>query len=69
MTKALLVIGGAESPVAKRDGGNRFTTVHRQMALVIARNYPGAPDVRTMTASQIRLFYDALRPELTKGAE
>lgn len=69
MTSALLIIGGCESPIAKRDGGNLFATVHRQMALVIARNYNGAPDVRTMTASQIRLFYDALRPELRQGAE
>jgi hypothetical protein len=64
MTNAQLVIGGHRSPLPKRSGGNRFAAVHRSMALVIARNYPGAPDVRTMTASQIRLFYDALAPEL-----
>jgi len=36
------------------------------MMLQICREYPGLPDVRTMRASQIKSFYDALRAELEK---
>lgn len=34
------------------------------MMLQIARDYPGLPDIRTMRASEIRFFYEGLRPEL-----
>lgn len=42
------------------------TTVYREMLLQICRDYPGLPDPRTLTGSQIRFFYEGLRPELLK---
>jgi hypothetical protein len=36
------------------------------MLLQIARDYPGLPDVRTMTVPEIVFFYEGLRPELKK---
>lgn len=67
MTRTQLVIGGRTSPVPARDGGNRFESVYIPMMLQICRDYAGLPDVRTLKASQIRLFYEALRPELERG--
>ena len=66
MTRTCLVIGGYTSPIPERDGGNRFDSVYYAMMLQICREYPGLPDVRTMRASQIKSFYDALRAELEK---
>lgn len=37
-----------------------------EMILQIAREYPGLPDVRTLTVGEIVFFYDALRSELRK---
>lgn len=39
---------------------------YREMVLQIARDYPGLPDVRTMTVPEIVFFYEGLRPELHK---
>lgn len=36
------------------------------MLLQIARDYPGLPDPRSLTMSEIRWFYEALRSELKK---
>jgi hypothetical protein len=36
------------------------------MILQIARDYPGLPDVRTLTVVEIVFFYDGMRPELKK---
>jgi len=36
------------------------------MLLQIARDYPGLPDVRTLTVPEIVFFYEGLRPELKK---
>lgn len=38
--------------------------VLREMLLQICREYPGLPDPRTLTATEIRFFYEGLRPEL-----
>ncbi len=35
-----------------------------EMLLQICRDYPGLPDPRTLTAYEIRFFYDGLRSEL-----
>jgi len=37
------------------------------MLLQICRDYPGLPDPRTMTLTEIRFFYDGLRPEIRKS--
>lgn len=66
MTLSRLVIGGALSPIPERDGGNRYRAVYKSMVLQIARDYAGLPDVRTLTASQIRFFYNGLVPELIR---
>jgi hypothetical protein len=39
---------------------------YRHMLLQIARDYPGIPDVRTLTTAEIVFFYEGLRPELKK---
>jgi hypothetical protein len=39
---------------------------YRHMLYQIARDYPGVPDVRTLTVAEIAFFYDGLRPELRK---
>ena len=36
------------------------------MLLQICRDYPGLPDPRTLTLSEIRFFYEGLRGELLK---
>lgn len=40
--------------------------VYSEMLLQIARDYAGLPDVRTLTLTQIRFFYNGLRAELKK---
>lgn len=35
-----------------------------EMMLQVARDYPGLPDVRTLTVSEIVFFYNGLRREL-----
>lgn len=41
--------------------------VYREALLQICRDYPGLPDPRTLTLTEIRFFYDGLRPELKKS--
>ncbi|HEY8946455.1 MAG TPA: hypothetical protein VIM73_19525 [Polyangiaceae bacterium] len=38
--------------------------VYGEMILQICSAFPGLPDVRTMTLSEIRWFYDGERPML-----
>lgn len=45
-------------------GDNTRINVYKEMLLQVARDYSGLPDARTLTASQIRFFYDGLRAEL-----
>jgi hypothetical protein len=40
--------------------------VYSEMLLQISRDYPGLPDSRTLTLSEIRFFYDGLRGELKR---
>jgi hypothetical protein len=40
--------------------------VYREMILQVARDYPGLPDVRTLSMDEIRFFYDGLRAELRR---
>ena len=62
VVRATLVRNGEEVPLPK--GGNTGQTVYREMILQICRDYPGLPDVRSLTINEIRFFYDGLRPEL-----
>ncbi len=39
---------------------------YQEMMLQVARDYPGLPDLRTLTVAEIVFFYDGLRPELQK---
>lgn len=66
---ATLVRHGADVrlPRDPRTGmAHTMPVVYREMLLQIARDYAGLPDVRTLTNSEIRFFYDGLRPELRK---
>jgi hypothetical protein len=38
--------------------------VYPEMLLQICGQYSGLPDVRTLTASEIRFFYNGIRAEL-----
>jgi hypothetical protein len=39
------------------------------MLLQIARDYPGLPDCRTLSATEIIFFYEGIRAELEKGTK
>lgn len=63
-----IVRGGTLTKLA-RDGhtGIRMHTLPRVygiMMLTIAMEYAGCPDVRTMTLSEIRYFYNGIRRQL-----
>lgn len=40
--------------------------VHTEMMLQIAMDYAGLPDIRTLTASEIRFFYEGSRGALKR---
>lgn len=42
------------------------SATYREMMLQVARDYPGLPDLRTLTVGEIAFFYEGLRPELKK---
>lgn len=51
-----------------KTGAARHTLgpVYREMLLQICSDYPGLPDPRTLTLSEIRFFYEGMRPELQR---
>lgn len=57
-----LVRSGGDAKIP--DGGHTLCAVYGEMLLQVTRDYSGLPDVRTLTASEIRFFYDGLRGEL-----
>lgn len=59
-----LVRRGADEKLPK--GRHTYVVVYTEMVYQIARDYPGLPDVRSLSASQIRFFYEGLRQELKK---
>lgn len=65
-----LVRHGADEklPRDRETGEPRHTLVpvYSEMLLQICRDYAGLPDARTLTMTQIRFFYEGLRPELKK---
>ena len=46
---------------------HRLPTVYREMLLQVCRDYPGLPDPRTLSMSEIRFFYEGLRGELERA--
>ena len=51
-----------------REGHRQHTLVpvYCEMLVQICADFPGLPDVRTLTLAEIRFFYDALRATLRK---
>ncbi len=62
VVRPLLVRHGSD--YAHPNGGHTFQNVYTEMLYQICRDYSGLPDVRTLTAYEIRWFYDGLRAEL-----
>jgi hypothetical protein len=46
--------------------GHSAQVVYKEMLLQVARDYPGLPDPRSMTLTEIVFFYSGVRPELRK---
>ena len=66
-----MVVGAKDAALFDRETGtlqNYVVPVYRQMLLQIMMDYPALPDFRTLTASEIKFFYDNLRPSLLKRA-
>lgn len=67
-----LVRGGSDAFLPKlretrvRAGtpGHKLVPVYGEMLLQICRDYPGLPDPRSLTMTEIRFFYEGLRGEL-----
>jgi hypothetical protein len=62
------VRAGVDEKRRKRedDPGHTLIAVYTEMLLQVCRDYPGLPDPRTLTMTEIRFFYEGLRPELRK---
>lgn len=43
--------------------------VYSEMILQVARDYSGLPDVRSLSMTEIRFFYEGLRAELRKATK
>jgi len=65
----MLVRSGESRLLLAREGANTAHLVYTEMLLQIARDYPGLPDARTLTVSEIRFFYEGLRGELIRGTK
>jgi hypothetical protein len=53
--------------VSKAEGGHVAPTVYREMILQICADYPGLPEPRSMTMTEIRFFYEGTRASLKKA--
>ena len=62
-----LVRHGGDEKIPK--GGHTLPIVYTEMLLQITRDYSGLPDARTLRASEIRFFYEGLRPELRESTK
>ena len=60
--KTKLVRFGEDSKLKK--GEHNFLNVYTEMLLQISRDYSTLPDIRTMSITEIRFFYDGLRGEI-----
>lgn len=66
--------GADEVPAVGKDSNGKLlladrVDLHVEMLLQITTDYPGLPDVRTLTASDIRFFYNGLRQSLKKHTQ
>lgn len=66
---AKLVRAGADVVVSEAKGGHRWWGVHLEMLLTCCRWYHTLPDPRSLTAGEIRVYYDGLRPELRRATK
>ena len=48
------------------EGGHTLLAVYCEMLIQICRDYHSLPDPRTLSMTEIRFFYEALRSELRK---
>lgn len=48
---------------------HRLFDVYSEMLIQICRDYPGLPDPRTLTLTEIRFFYDGLRESLKRATQ
>lgn len=69
ITTATVVRHGGSFPLNWGGLENRVGIIHREMILQIATDYPGLPDVRTLTLSQIRFFYEGVRARLEEATK
>lgn len=46
--------------------GHKLMPVYREMLLQCCSDYPGLPDARSLSMTEIRFFYDGLRGALKK---
>ena len=60
--KIQLVRFGGDAKLQK--GQHNFINVYTEMLLQICRDYSTLPDIRTITISEIRFFYNGIRSEL-----
>lgn len=63
LTTARLVIEGEDRPIPE---GNYAAAVYPAMMIQIALEYNSAPDVRGLTSSELRFFYDGIRGGLKR---
>lgn len=61
-----LVRGGGDTILRAHgdDPGHKLRRVYGEMLLQVCRDYPGLPDPRTLSLSEIRFYYEGLRAEL-----
>jgi len=62
LVRTPLVRHGQDFKHSKRQ--HQYQSVYTEMLLQTCRDYTGLPDVRTLTAHEIRFFYEGLRGEL-----
>jgi hypothetical protein len=65
----LLVRRGVDARKEPQEGRHVLVPVYIEMMMQCCRDYPGLPDVRTLTMSQIEVFYDWLRPGLKQATK
>lgn len=59
-----MVRGGVDAKQPKREGDHRLPWVYSEMLFDLVANLPGLPDPRSLKMSEIRWFYERLRPSL-----
>ena len=62
---------GVDAVRDRKDGVDTHTViaVYTEMILQVSRDYSGLPDIRTLSMTAIRFFYEGLRAELRKATK